>query len=188
MSTPGSLTSAVAKSIAEKLNPEGYDVYYDHEKNGVFTGTIAVSIKDDLSQKDEISQLDIAVIERKSQRAIALIEIEETTDNPKKLIGDIFAILMGNSIFLPGKKKVGLAVDKWTILIIIGNSAGRKKNRNKYIQEKATNAKSVLGTANAKVGDIIIESFSSDADLEKKLMDKIHEAIRRDTAIQIEQQ
>jgi len=177
MNAQGHLTSGVAGSITKKLNQEGYDVYYDHERTPEYTGTIAVSIGKELVREKEISQLDIAVVERKSRRAIALIEIEETTDNPKKLIGDIFAVLMGNSIHLPGREEE-VAVGEWTTLIVIGKGAGHEF-RDGYIQETAIDARSALGTVNAKIGKIVIESFSAAADLEMKLTDKIYEAIRR---------
>ena len=92
MSTHGQSTSAVAKSITDEMNKRGIDVYYDHGKKSEFVGTIAVSIEEALKSKNQISQLDIAVVERDgdTNKAIALIEIEETTDTPKTLIGDIF--------------------------------------------------------------------------------------------------
>ena len=184
MNAQGPLTSAVAGFIKEELNKKGFDVYYDHKKDGKLAGTIAVSFegktKGKLGREEEISQLDIAVVERNFRqggslrKAMALVEIEETTDNPKKLIGDIFAVLMGKSIYLPGGEEV--AVGKWTTLIIIAKEAGHK-NRNDYIQNMANDTKSPLGSANLNIGNIVIDSFSPDKSLEKVLMNKINEAI-----------
>ena len=212
MNPDGQSTSNVANNIKRKLNEEGYDVYSDHGEAGEFIGTIAVSYEEKtegkLGREEEISQLDIAVVEEKPtmegnlRKAIALIEIEETTDNPKKLIGDIFTVFMGKSIFLPGKKREKVDVNSWTTLIIIGKEPSRKdqlvahKDRNIYIQDKAKNAMSALETANAKIGNIIVESISInggldeklDAILEEKLMEKIHEAIRRYISIKNMQQ
>jgi hypothetical protein len=176
MNASGQLTSAVAKSITEELNQKGYDVYYDHEKAGKFMGTIAVSIDDKLSREKEISQLDIAIVERIPNKAIALIEIEETTDNPKKLIGDIFAVLMGTSTYLPGGKPV--YVGEWTTLMIIGKGPGHV-DRNERIRKMANNAKSALGTVNSKIGNFVIKSFSVNDDLKKVLMEEIDEAIQK---------
>lgn len=176
MNAHGQITSAVARSIKDEMNIKGYDVYYDHDKVGEFVGTIAVSIEEMLSSKKEISQLDIAVVKRNSNKEIALIEIEETTDNPKTLIGDIFAVLMGNSIYLPRRKKVD--VGEWTTLIIIGKGSGHE-DRNGHILKMVNNAKSALGTVNSRIGNIVIESVSANDDLEKVLMKQIDEAIRR---------
>jgi len=176
MNANGQLTSAVARSITGEMNKKGYDVYYDHDKAGEFVGTIAVTIEEKLSREKEISQLDIAVVKRNSNKVIALIEIEETTDNPKTLIGDIFAVLMGNSIYRPRREKMD--VREWTTLIIIGKGSGHK-DRNEHIQKMANDAKSALGTANSRIGNIVIESVSANEDLDKVLMKKIDEAIRR---------
>ena len=186
MNAQGLLTSAVAETIRVKMKKKNYDLYYDHKKDGKLTGTIAVSFegktKGKLGKEEEISQTDIAVVEENFRqegslrKAIALIEIEETTDNPKKLIGDIFAALMGKSIFLPGGEEV--AVGEWTTLIIIAKEVGHK-HRNDYIQNMANGAKSAFGSANLKIGDIVIDYFSPDKSLEKVLTNNINEAIKR---------
>ena len=176
MSTHGQLTSAAAQSIMGELNRRGYDVYYDHGKKGDFVGKIAVSINKDLGRVKEISQMDIAVINKKSNKVIALVEIEETTDNPKKLIGDIFSIIMGNSIHPPIREKVG--VGEWTTLIIIGKGT-RHDERNKYILEMANNARPAMGTVNSSIGNIVIESFPDNGNLENTLMKQIDDAIQR---------
>jgi hypothetical protein len=176
MSTHGQLTSAAAQSIMGELNRRGYDVYYDHGKKGDFVGKIAVSINKDLGRVKEISQMDIAVINRKTNKVIALVEIEETTDNPKKLIGDIFSIIMGNSIHPPKREKV--LVGEWTTLIIIGKGGGHDV-RNERILKLANKAKSALGTVNSSIGNIVIESFPDSGNLEKTLMEQIDAAIQR---------
>ena len=175
----GKATSAAAQLITGKLNDRGYDVYYDHgDAGGEFVGKIAVSINKDLGRVKEISQMDIAVINRKSNKVIALVEIEETTDNPKKLIGDIFAVLMGSSIHLP-KEKIA-KVGKWTTLIILGKGEGHK-TRNERILKLADRAKSALGTVNSKIVKIVIESIGEKDNLEELLMKKVDEAILRNT-------
>jgi hypothetical protein len=176
MNTPGPLTSEIAGSITRAMNEKGYDVYFDHGPADKFTGTIAVSIEELLGREKEIGQLDIAIVKRNSNEGIALVEIEETTDNPKKLIGDIFAILMGNSIYLPGGKKVD--VGKWTTLIIIGKGAGHEE-RNMYIRKMVDDAKSALKTVNAGMGHIVIKSFSAKDALKETLLEEIEEAIQR---------
>jgi hypothetical protein len=174
MTTDGQLTSAVVQSITGEMNQKGYDVFYDHGRTGGFAGTIAVSFNDKLSRENEISQLDRAIIKKESKKVITLVEIEETTDNPKTLISDIFAVLMGNSIHL---KRIGkVEVGDWTTLVILGRGSDHE-SRNEYIQKKANNAKFDLGTENSKIGNIIVESFRANVDLEKVLMDLINKAI-----------
>jgi hypothetical protein len=176
MNAHGQQTTEAARSISLELNKRGYDVYYDHGKKGDFVGKIAVSINKELGRIKEISQLDIAVIKKDTNKAIALVEIEETTDNPKKLIGDLFAVLMGSSIHPPRIEKV--RVGKWTTLIIIGKGAGHDV-RNGRILKLANKAKSALGTVNSGIGNIVIKSVSENDDLDKILMEEIDEAIQR---------
>jgi len=183
LNTPGPLTSEIAGSITREMNEKGYDVYFDHGIAGEFIGTIPVSIEKDtemLAREEEISQLDIAIVKRNANEGIALVEIEETTDNPKKLIGDIFAVLMGNSIYLPGGEKVDrkkVDVGKWTTLIIIVKGAGHEE-RNEYILKMVDDAKSALKTVNAGIGHIVIKSFSAKDDLKETLLEQIEEAIQ----------
>jgi len=182
MNPHGPSTSAVAESITEELNKKGYDVYYDHGQASKFVGKIAVSIEKKLGREKEISQMDIAVIERNLsgernlRRVIALIEIEETTDNPKKLIGDIFAVLLGTSAFLLGGEQVD--VGEWTTLIIIGKGADHKYRDDK-ICEMALKARFTLATNNSNIGNIVIKSFSEDKPLKNLLVRQIKKAIQR---------
>ncbi|MGA2505498.1 MAG: hypothetical protein ABSG01_15560 [Anaerolineales bacterium] len=139
-------------------------------------GKIAVSIEEKLSRENELSQMDIAIIKREPKKLIALVEIEETTNNPKKLIGDIFAVLMGDFIHLPGGTQVVMG-DK-TTLIILGKGEDHKI-RNERLLKLADRAKSALGTVNSKIVKIVIESIGEKNNLEELLMKKVDEAIRK---------
>lgn len=178
MNAHGRLTSETAQAITDEMNKRGYDVYYDHgDPSNPFVGTIPISTEEGLTSKNQISQLDIAIVERDTYKAVALIEIEETTDTPKTLIGDMFTTLMGNSVHLPGREKPA-EVGNWTTLIIIGKDAGHE-DRNDRICNLANKAKSALGTGNSQIGDIVIEAFSENKPLKDVLMNKIEEAIQR---------
>ena len=178
MKTHGQLTSDTARSITGELNDLGYDVYYDHGQAAEFVGKIVVSLDEELTKKKAISQLDIAVIERETNKAIALIEIEETTNNPKTLIGDLVAVLMGNAVYCPGKKKVD--VGEWTSLIVIGKGSGHEE-KNRYILDMANLARSALGTSNCRIGKLVIETFMGKEDLGEVLLKQIEAAIKRNT-------
>lgn len=178
MNAHGQLTSAAAGCLSDQLKNQGYWVYYDHGPAAEFVGKIVVSYDENLTKKSEISQLDIAIIEKKSNKAIALIEIEESVSNQKTLIGDFFAVLIGNSIYCPGKKRVD--VGEWTSLVVIRKASGHN-DKNQHVLDMACNAKSVFGTNNCKIGRLVLESFNGKENLEKVLMDQIEIAIRRIT-------
>jgi hypothetical protein len=113
-----------------------------------------------------LSQLDIAVVERSSNRVLALVEIEETTDRPKTLLGDIFGVLFGEHVSF---KRTELTVGPFTTLIVAGIGDAVFEKRNQHILERAERAKPYLGTRNSAVGRIIVKVFSDGAEFSDKL-------------------
>ncbi len=176
MSKDGQLTSTTAESIRLEYSKKGYDVYSDHGEPGPFVGTIVSSIGEAPAMGEELSQLDIAIIGKSTRHAVALIEIEETTDTPKTILGDIFGILMGESVTFSGNSN-GWKIGNWTTLIIIGEGKDHEK-RNGHIRDMALRARSAFGTANSKIGDIVIKSFSGHVELKSMLMDQIEQALQ----------
>ena len=75
-----------------KLEFPDFDILYDH---GSSSGRIVCYVGDSNKRGAQLSYLDIAVVEKNSDQAIALIEIEETANRPKTIIADIFAFLLG---------------------------------------------------------------------------------------------
>lgn len=175
--SPGQLTREAALSIEKSLRERGYDIYYDHGgiKN-TFMGKIVSSLKEEYRRGEELAQLDITVVKRGTKEVVALIEIEETNDKPKTLLGDVFGTLMGNFISVPvvGSVKVG----KHTSLIIIARGENHK-DRNRHIVEKTMVIKSTLGTGNSELGNIVIKSFANAEELGSVTRDAIEEAIQR---------
>jgi hypothetical protein len=177
MTQHGKLTAAVATSITPDMNKRGFDVYYDHDEAGEFVGAIAVALGKELRRESQLSQLDIAVVERHTKRAIALIEVEESPDTPKTLIGDIFAVLMGSSVHLPGRKTT-VEVGRWTTLIILARGAAHDR-RIEQIEGLTNRVKSAFGTGNSEIGTIVIGAFANDKELETNLRTRLDDAIDR---------
>jgi hypothetical protein len=179
MDKRGVLTAEIAKS----LKFERYDVFYDHgNPRNPNVGKIVSSINEAPAQGEELSQLDIAIIEKTTKRAVALIEIEEKTDTPKTFLGDIFGILMGRSISFKDKsdkdKSNDWNIGNWTTLIIFGRGKSHDK-RNERIREMALKAKSSLETENSKIGNIFIGTFLDKESLNDKLGKQIEIAMQR---------
>lgn len=107
--------------------------------------------------------MDIAIVQEAQQKIFALIEIEETTDKPKTILGDILGVLMGEHISF-GRKRP-LVADEHTILLVFVKSKVSHDNRNKYLREKVFKIKSNLLTANSVIGRIEIKNFGDDAEL-----------------------
>ena len=180
MSKHGKATAEIGRN----LKIEGCDVFYDHDEPSSFVGKIASSIDKTPAMGEELSQLDIAIIEKITNKVVALIEVEETTDTPKTFLGDIFGILMGKSVSFKGNSSEdnssGWKIGNWTTLIIIGKGKNHEM-RNDYLSEMAIKAKSALETENSKIGDIVVKTFSEEKPLKDVLMKQIEVAKRRNT-------
>jgi hypothetical protein len=172
MSKHGELTA----ELGENLKLEGYDIFYDHGEPSPSVGKIVSSIDKAPAMGEELSQLDIAIIEKTTNKAVALIEIEETTDTPKTFLGDIFGILMGKSISFKGNSG-GWKIGNWTTLIIIGKGKNHEK-RNEYIRKMALKAKSTLGTENSQIGNIVIKTFSDGEKLPALLLSVLDRVLK----------
>jgi len=98
MGGDGKLTAEVGAFLEEWLAPQGYEVLYDHGIKGpMWEHRLLVRHRDDPTLETELCHLDIAVVKRSGERAtaIALIEIEESNDRPKGVVGDLLCALMG---------------------------------------------------------------------------------------------
>ena len=174
----GHLTSETAKQLQVSLKDKGYDVLYDHgdpsDKN---VGKIVSWYGDGKKpeRETELSQIDMAVIERSSKRAVALIEIEETNDTPKTFMGDVFGTLMGDHINF---RETPLPIGRWTTLIIVGFSKESQPKRNQHILAKVERVKSALSTKNSSLGKAVIKTFSDEAKLTALLLYELDKAFK----------
>jgi hypothetical protein len=135
-----------------------YDVFYDHDSTKVIVGKIVSWLGDKYNRESELSQLDIAIIEKGSDKALALIEIEETNDTPKTFMGDVLGVLLGDHISFRGERN--FSVGEYTTLIVLGKSKVMHKKRNGYLREQGLKIKSSLSTANSAIGNIVIDTFA----------------------------
>ncbi len=168
----GELTAEIGKG----LKFEEYDVYYDHGAAGDHVGRIVSTIEEKYLRRDELSQMDIAIVGKDSGKALVLIEIEETNDRPKALLGDAFGVLVGDYIFFHRKQKI--TVNKHTTLIVLGKSKISDDKRNKVLRKKIMKVKSKLSTNNSKIGNVVIKSFTDEKELSTLLLSEIDKAIK----------
>jgi len=172
MSSHGALTAKIGDFLGISLNPNGYDVFHDHGKQKANVGKIVSWFGDaERPQRTtELSQLDIAIIERKSGHVVLLAEIEETNDTPKGLIADAYATLMADKVTFRRKP---LDVGVWTTLLILGKGPRRNERRNMHLSDLVEAGRYGLATGNAAIGHVIIESFDGEADLRVRLLEVI---------------
>jgi hypothetical protein len=113
-----------------KNKPQHYVVYYDHGDR--YKNPNVVSIKsfygDKLSNQNQLAEVDVMVT-KPNHDIVAIVEIEERESPPKKIIGDIIALLMCNhfSVRLNGKNQY-FRITSGTKLIVAGfiNPKGSK--------------------------------------------------------------
>jgi hypothetical protein len=166
----GRLTVETAKHLQDFLKDKGYDMLYDHgnssDKN---VGTIVSWYGDGKrpERDTELGQLDLAIVEQSSNKVIALIEIEETNDTPKTLMGDVCCALMGDHIDFREKS---LPVGVWTTLMIVGFSKEPHVKRNQHILAKVERIKPALSSKNSSIGKVIIKTFADEAKLPSLIM------------------
>ena len=101
-----------------------YSVFYDHGDRAKNSNVVAIkgffSSSNNVLNVNRLANIDVLVV-NKEDEVILLIEIEEKGMSPKKLIGDIFTILMCNRIAVKkGSKQKYFVVSSKSKLIIAG--------------------------------------------------------------------
>ena len=161
----GELTAA----IGAKLTFDRYNVIYDHGTSSENVGKIVSALKKEYGRDDELSQLDIAVVEQDSDNAVLLVEIEETSDRPKTFLGDIFGILFGNHICYRKDELKEIIVGDFTTLLVAGISKAEHPERNQHIEDYANKIKFSLRTQNSNIGKVVIKTYRDEQDMLAKL-------------------
>lgn len=122
MAKQGIETAKFGRWSAEYLKNIPYQVYYDHgdRQNDPNVFSIKGFYGDYVHNINRLADIDV-LIASKDKEAKILIEIEERPISPKKLLGDILAILMCNRIAIgKGKKQEYYEVNDGTKLIVAG--------------------------------------------------------------------
>lgn len=176
----GSLTALIALSLQQECKKQGYVVIHDHGLLEVGSpdkpGKLRTWFGDTPKRQTLLSDLDIAIVNPDDSIVVALIEIEETTDKPKVILGDILACLLGNGISFKGKHD--FQIGEWTTLVVIGHDEHQSHDvRIAFLNEQTNSLKSKLDTLNATIGRIIVDTYADEKQLAEKLDHHIHEAI-----------
>jgi hypothetical protein len=172
----GRMAVKVAETLSGYYEAKGYDVLYDHDSTKENVGKIVSWFGEKYSRETELSQLDIAIVEKGSDRALALMEIEETNDTPKTFLGALFGVLLGDHISFRGERK--LSVGKHTTLIVLGKSKVMHKKRNEHLREEGMKIRANLATANSTIGNIVIDTFADEKGLYTLLSSVLDRAIK----------
>ncbi len=173
-SQDGVLTTRLAAWLRSAYECKGFRILSDHGKKSADVGNI-VSSMGKPGFGSELSQLDIAIVEPANPlRAIVLIEIEETNDKPKTLLGDAFATLIGDHVSFRGDC---LEIGERTTLLVLAHATEDHTKRNEFLRDGIEAARPGLRTGNKNIGKIFIESFADEKQLKERALARIDEAI-----------
>ena len=170
----GELTAHAARFLIGLPNLRDFEVLFDHGDPSIDPpgqlGNISSWFGDRYDYNSQLALLDIAVIDRRTDKAIALIEIEETSANPKTIFGDAFGTLMGDHITFHGKRR--LSVGEFTTLIILfRQKAADRTDRLIYLREQIEALKPCIRSGNASIGRLVMDTYLNGTVLEQKLND-----------------
>jgi len=172
----------MARMLSKAFKNRGAEVLFDHGRKGADPADQLGRIVTWLGHRNRsdamLAELDIAVIMHDSGKVCALIEVEETTDKPKVLLGDVFATLLGDRVTFQGKRN--LLIGPWTTLIVMVCDR-RQTHRSKmaFLQQEVDHIRPAISRPNATIGCVVLASFSEAADLEVKLIQEVEQAIQR---------
>jgi hypothetical protein len=173
--THGQLTATIAHEISPFWEKRGYYVLLDHDRSG---GKIVSFFgSENPNRSTQLSHIDIAIVKKTSadiDSVFALIEIEETTDKPKVLLGDALGILMGEHISTKNKKPV--EVSENTLCVILAKSSVVHRKRNKYLIDRVTATKNYLATPHSAIEKVFIKALYNKKRTVKLLTNVLYKA------------
>ena len=118
-----------------------FEIYYDHG-NKALDSNVAVPkgfYGERVSNLTRLADVDI-IVGSQDRRAILLIEIEERPVSPKKILGDVLAIMMCNSFAVKAgktqKKEYRVAEDTSLILACYFEDKGYRMNKTETLSKR----------------------------------------------------
>ncbi|MCB0062391.1 MAG: hypothetical protein KDE19_09755 [Caldilineaceae bacterium] len=124
----------LVEQVAIAKPDAGYRIFFDHYQSASPDGgePVAVAIKgfygQQVSNANRLADVDIAIVDSNNQVKI-LIEIEERSSSPKKIVGDVFAVAMCNRVEVKlGNQSRLFSITPETVLFVAGiiNPKGNK--------------------------------------------------------------
>lgn len=171
----GEITAALGKELSanSELAKLGYAVIYAHDKGGADdVGVTSAWIGGEKKRDNRLAEIDIVVYEMQGHKARLLIEIEESGDNPKKIIGAAMATLFGEKISSSGRED--LQIGQWTTLLVLAKGEGDAHlERTRLIEERITALLRVEGINKMKIGTVKLVLFQHEDDLKPMIIDML---------------
>jgi hypothetical protein len=171
----GEITAALGKELnnSNELAKLGYAVVYDHGKGEADdVGVTSAWVGDEKKRDNRLAEIDIVVYAMQGHKAKLLIEIEESGDNPKKIIGAAMATLFGEKISSSGQED--LQIGQWTTLLVLAKGEGDAHlERTRLIEEKVTSLLREEGINKLKIGSVKLVLFQHEDDLKPMIIEML---------------
>jgi hypothetical protein len=177
-------TVPAAIQLKQRLVEQAFDVFFDHGDAAeahtivVWAGHAYVPPQ----RPKQLAHLDIAVVDPASDHVICLVEIEDTAHNPKTLIGDLLAPMLGSGIAIGNK--ADYVVDEAATLIVFAHFKNEQEQqiyaeRLAHIQKGIARIYTALAREGIAFGRCILDSFLDQEQLDQRLWDHVRPAIAR---------
>jgi hypothetical protein len=184
----GAWTAHAARTLSIEFDSRGLDVLCAHQgrrigkgkSSGLRTGQIISWMGADFKASSRLAFPDIAVVDRVSKKVVLLAEVEESKAQPKLVIADLFATLLGDHITFRRNHKEDLIVGPWTSFIVLAKSAGSGSGEQqlRILMGRLNATLKRLSTPNAAVGRIRVETYRSESELTERLLVQAENALR----------
>jgi hypothetical protein len=167
----GEITGAVGSQLTSDLWAQGYGVMYDHGTGGgENVGVTSAWIGDEKKKDNRLAEIDVVIYARKERNAVLLVEIEESGDNPKKIIGAALATLLADNIASSGKEN--FPIGDWTTLLIAARGEGEAHiARTKEIESRISQLAGAPGVNKMGIGKTRLALFQNQDDLLTTIME-----------------
>jgi hypothetical protein len=183
----GAWTAQAARELSAKLDSLGFDVLCAHrdrrvrkdEPSHVRFGQTISWLGSDFKSSSRLAFPDIAVVDRASKKAILVAEVEESKAQPKLVIADLLATLLGDHITFGSNHKEELQIGPWTTYSILAKFPGRGSSEQQLqgLSARLNEVKNSLHSPNASVGLINIQTYRTEEELRRKLFTQAEKAL-----------
>jgi hypothetical protein len=171
----GELIAALGMELSgsHELVKNDYMLIYDHGKGSADdVGVTSAWIGGEKQRDNRLAEIDIVVYEAQSNKARLLIEIEESGDNPKKILGDAMAVLFGEKISMSGGDE--FRTGGFTTLLILARGEGDAHiERTRLIEERINTLFRTEGMITMKIGAVQLVLFRHEDDLKPMIIDML---------------
>lgn len=139
----GEYTAKFGEELTKELEPySDFQVYYDHgDSSKSNVGHITPYLRDKpCNNSTTLANVDILITHKTNnvEKAVILIEIEETKSAPKTILGDIFNLLLAGSVRFSRNKTLkpddsSFPLDKADLIVGAVDSSDDKLQKIEYI-------------------------------------------------------